>query len=130
MTAPANGLFVLHADAEQRKSYDYGQPVRVTVWEPLEPAAESLGAGTVTYDGQFDWDFKYEIAYYVLEGRLTLRSNGATETAEAGDIAVIRRGASVSFDAERCRAFWALYPGNWAEISDRKVTPIDGDPAD
>jgi ethanolamine utilization protein EutQ len=127
MATPTNDVFVFHSDAEELKPYDYGQPVRVTVWQPLEGRSDSLGAGTVTYEGRFDWEFKYDIAYYVLDGRLILRSNSSEQTAEPGDIVVIHRGASVTFEApERCRAFWALYPSDWLAVSDLAVEDATG----
>ncbi|MDX6593524.1 MAG: ethanolamine utilization protein EutQ [Gaiellales bacterium] len=113
------GVFVFAGESEKRVSHDYGQPVEVAVWEPLEGSSDTLTAGTVTYEGRFDWTFKYDISFYVLEGELTFRSGEDAQTARVGDIAVIHRGATVTFDAPaRCRAFWSIYPSNWMELSD------------
>ena len=114
-----DGVFVFPGEAEELVAHDYGQPVEVRVWEPLPGASDTLGAGIVTYEGRFDWTFEYDIAYYVLEGDLTFRSSDGELTARPGDIAVIRRGATVTYDAPaRCRAFWSIYPSNWTELSD------------
>jgi len=97
MSASSSRVFVFPGSSEELTEYDYGQPVHVTVWELLLGGPETLGAGTVTYEGRFDWTFKYDIAYYILEGHLTLRSEPGEQTAGPGDFALIHRGAQVEF---------------------------------
>jgi ethanolamine utilization protein EutQ len=103
--------------------YPFGPAGSVKSWQPLGATGpDSLGAGVCEYKGVFEWDLHYEAVYYMISGTLTVIDADGEHTVGAGQIMTIPKGSKgryVSLDG--CRLFWAIYPGNWEEISDFSI---------
>jgi ethanolamine utilization protein EutQ (cupin superfamily) len=115
---------VFPAGEQELARYPFGEHAQVTVWQGIGDTGDGgqLGAGYATYQGQFDWILQYDAVYYFLEGELEITHDGAAHKAGPGDVMFLPRGASVTYHSPGgCRIFWAIYPGNWEEISDFSV---------
>ena len=103
--------------------YPFGSAGSVKSWQPLgatDPA--SLGAGVCEYKGVFEWDLHYEAVYYMISGSLTVIDEDGEHTVGPGQIMTIPKGSRGRYvSPEGCRLFWAIYPGNWEEISDFSI---------
>jgi len=81
---------------------------------------DCMGIGFARYEGAWDYHLNYDVAYYMLQGSLSIRCAGAVFTARAGDVVYMDRGTDLHYDATGggCHLFWAAYPGNWEEVTD------------
>jgi ethanolamine utilization protein EutQ len=81
---------------------------------------DSMGVGFARYEGMWDYHLNYDVAYYMLQGTLTIVSGGEAVTARSGDIVYMDRGTDLRYDATAggCLLFWVAYPGNWEEITE------------
>jgi ethanolamine utilization protein EutQ (cupin superfamily) len=100
--------------------YPFGATGTVRSWQPLgatEPA--SLGAGVCECTGVFERDLHYEAVYYVISGSLTVIDENGEHTVAPGQIMTIPKGSKGRYvSLLGCRLFWAIYPGDWEQISD------------
>jgi len=81
-----------------------------------ERSCPSLGAGVCRLRRcRLDWTVRYDEVIYVVEGRLSIHHAGSERVGQPGDLFLLRKGASVSYEAEDGEAtfFYALYPVNW-----------------
>lgn len=117
---------VWHAADHPLDQFDFGAKAEVGVWQGLgTDSTTSMGAGTATYKGQFEWVLNYDAVYYFLEGTLALTKRGITHHGSVGDIMFIPKGSAVTYESEQgCRIFWAILPGNWEAISDFSIARI------
>ena len=107
-------------DAAVLADYPFGATGTVKSWQPLGAAGSaSLGAGVCEYQGVFEWDLHYEAVYYMISGALTVIDEDGEHSVGPGQIMTIPKGSKGRYvSPEGCRLFWAIYPGNWEEISD------------
>lgn len=105
------------------QDYPLGAAGTVRSWQPVgDRDARSLGAGVCEYRGVFDWDLHYDAVYSMISGSLTVIDDDGEHVVEAGQITSIPKGSKGRYaGSEGCRLFWAIYPGNWEEISDFSV---------
>jgi len=105
------------------RDYPFGGGGTVKSWQPLggsDPG--SLGAGVCEYRGVVDWDLHYEAVYYMISGSLTVIDDDGEHTVSAGQMMSLPRGSKGRYVSPAgCRLFWAIFPGNWEEISDFSV---------
>ena len=53
---------------------------------------------------------------YILEGEITIESNGVVKTYKAGDFAYLRAGEKQTYTVkDRVKHLYVCYPGNWKE---------------
>jgi ethanolamine utilization protein EutQ len=80
---------------------------------------DTIGVGFTRYDGEWDYRLNYDVAYYMIDGSLTIHWNGESFSAIPGDIVFMTRGIDIRYDATQCGCtiFWVAYPGNWEEIT-------------
>lgn len=78
--------------------------------------SERLGCGIMEMDhSAFDWTLDYDEIDYVIEGTLTIRGNGSSVTAEAGELILIPKGSHIQFSTEtKTRFLYTTYPADWA----------------
>jgi ethanolamine utilization protein EutQ (cupin superfamily) len=105
------------------REYPFGATGTVKSWQPLGDADPgSLGAGVCEYRGVFDWDLHYDAVYYMISGSLTVIDGDGEHTVVAGQMMSIPKGSKGRYvSPEGCRLFWAIFPGNWEEISDFSI---------
>jgi len=105
------------------RDYPFGAVGTVKSWQPLgggDPG--SLGAGVCEYCGVFDWDLHYDAVYYMISGSLTVIDGDGEHTVAAGQMMSIPKGSKGRYVSPAgCRLFWAIFPGNWEEISDFSI---------
>lgn len=78
-----------------------------------------LGGGYAKWatDGELaDWTLPYDEVFFVLEGSLTVRSKDTTVRAGPGEIVLIPKGSTVTYQGVAgTKAFFVLHPRDWAE---------------
>jgi ethanolamine utilization protein EutQ (cupin superfamily) len=82
---------------------------------------DTMGVGFTRYEGAWDYHLNYDVTYYMLEGTLTIMSEGEDYTAGPGDVVYMDRGTDLRYDATAgggCTLFWVAFPGNWEEITE------------
>jgi ethanolamine utilization protein EutQ len=74
-----------------------------------------LGAGVMEMrETTFPWTLQYDEIDYVLEGTLSIRSNGSTVTAGPGQLILIPKGSAIEFSApDYARFLYITYPADW-----------------
>lgn len=89
----------------------------------LSTGLSSISAGFAEWiDGaeMEPWTLPYEEAVYVISGELTISSGDTTVVGHAGDMITCERGVEqVASGTPGTRVFFASYPANWRETSDR-----------
>lgn len=100
--------------------YPFGAAGEVKSWQPVgDGLPDSLGAGVCEYSGVFEWELHYDAVYYLISGSLSVFDDDGEHRVEAGQIMWIPRGSRGRYVSPGgCRLFWAIYPGNWEQISD------------
>lgn len=75
-----------------------------------------LGCGIMEMDHTtFDWTLNYDEIDYVIEGSLSIITNGHTVTANAGELILIPKGSSIQFSVPNyARFIYVTYPADWA----------------
>ena len=99
---------------------DTGNPSHRVYTRDLFTLEESphLGYGIMEMtDTTFDWNLKYDEIDYVIDGTLSIISNGVTTTAEKGEVILIPKGSQIQFSVDGfARFLYVTYPANWNEI--------------
>jgi ethanolamine utilization protein EutQ len=63
----------------------------------------------------FDWTLNYDEVDYIIEGRLEVRKDGRTTSANKGEVIFIPKGSSITFSApDFVRFMYVTYPADWA----------------
>ena len=76
----------------------------------------SIAAGIAEFDQcSIQWQVHYDEVVHVLEGVFRLQSEGQTHEANVGDTMWIPKGTKLSYEGDRARIFYAVYPGNWRD---------------
>lgn len=115
------GITVFKAGEAPLEEVPWTDTARITVFQPIGGSGQPdlMGLGFATYEGHFDEDVQYDAGYYILEGTLTLRDGDVVHTAHQGDIMFMPKGSKVVYESpEGCKVFFAIYPGNWEEITE------------
>jgi ethanolamine utilization protein EutQ len=96
-----------------------GPPGEAYVAQAVKPhQTETMTAGWGKFDGcSIEWTVKYDEYIFVLEGTFRLRLEDGVLEATRGDIIWIPDGTRLWYEGDKAVIFWAVYPGNWAEIS-------------
>jgi ethanolamine utilization protein EutQ (cupin superfamily) len=114
----------VHSDAEQdMPEVAVADGARVLVSQVVggNGMPDTMGVGFTRYEGAWDYHLNYDVTYYMLEGTLTIVSEGERYTAGPGDVVYMDRGTDLRYDATAgggCTLFWVAVPGNWEEITD------------
>ena len=61
------------------------------------------------------WQVHYDEVVHVLEGVFRLQSEGQIFEARVGDTMWIPKDTKLSYEGDRARIFYAVYPGNWCD---------------
>ncbi|WP_395334680.1 cupin domain-containing protein [Novosphingobium sp. BL-8H] len=100
-----------------------GPPGTAFVGRAIDGSISStMGAGFGRFDGSaIEWTLLYDEVIYVISGTFTVEVDGEVHAAEAGDVMWIPAGTSVIYGGQAAHIFYAVQPGNWAEL--QRTTP-------
>ena len=95
--------------------FAYGEMAEVaTVCGPDD--GTELGAGYVRMTGaEIPWQIKYDEVVLVVEGALTIRTEGGDLSAGPGESIWLPAGTELTYIAEDALVFYAIHPANWTE---------------
>ena len=95
--------------------FEYGEMAEVAVVCGPDDGTE-LGAGYVRMTGaEIPWTIKYDEVVLVVEGSLTIRTQGGDLTAGPGESIWLPAGTELTYVAENALVFYAIHPANWAD---------------
>lgn len=81
-----------------------------------------LGGGMARFSEDAElagWTLRYDEVFFVLEGLLTVESEGTNVRAGPGEIVLIPKGATVTYRGTGgTRAYFVLHPRDWQEELD------------
>ena len=78
--------------------------------------SSTMAAGVAEFDQcSIAWQVHYDEIVYVIEGVFRLLTDGIELIAQAGDVMWIPKGTRLSYEGDKARIFYAVYPGNWRE---------------
>ncbi|MEM5527965.1 ethanolamine utilization protein EutQ [Gammaproteobacteria bacterium AS21] len=78
----------------------------------------SMGAGIAHFDNcSISWTVLYDEVVYVIDGLFRLVTKNGVLEGKAGDVVWIPEGTQLTYEGENARVFYAVYPGNWKELS-------------
>lgn len=74
-----------------------------------------LGCGMMEMrDTTFDWRLEYDEIDYIIDGALTIITDGRRTTARAGQCIYIPKGSSIQFSVDGfARFLYVTYPADW-----------------
>lgn len=76
----------------------------------------SMAAGIAEFDQcSIQWQVHYDEIVHVLDGVFRLQTEDQTLEARTGDTIWIPKGTKLSYQGDRARIFYVVYPGNWRE---------------
>jgi ethanolamine utilization protein EutQ len=113
------GLKLVRGHSVKFAALNTGNPdSKVLCQDVITKEESSMSAGFLTIENSsFEWEFGYEEIDYVIEGTMTIKINGKTFTAYAGDVVCIPSGSKVVWGSpDKAKIFYATYPANWAEL--------------
>ncbi|MEM5500408.1 cupin domain-containing protein [Ahrensia kielensis] len=77
----------------------------------------SMSAGFAEFDQcSIAWQVHYDEIVYVIEGIFRLVIEKDELIAHPGDIMWIPKGTRLSYEGDKAKLFYVVYPGNWREI--------------
>lgn len=80
--------------------------------------SSTMGAGIARFDGcSIAWTVLYDEVIYVVDGCFKLVTPETVLEAKAGDIIWVPEGTELKYEGEQATVFYAVYPGNWKELS-------------
>lgn len=104
-------------DVTEEHRLDTGNPNDRVYTRDLMSLAESprLGCGLmVMEETTFSWHLDYDEIDYIVEGSLSIISNGQKTTAHAGQMMYIPKGSDIQFSVEgKARFIYITYPADW-----------------
>jgi ethanolamine utilization protein EutQ len=107
------GLKIVRGNSVRMDVFDTGNPADKVVYQEIINANDgcSMNAGFIIIEGcTFDWETTCQELYYVVEGTLTVATNGKTFTAYPGDSVFFPKGAKVAFGSpNKMKAFYATH---------------------
>lgn len=77
--------------------------------------SSTVGSGFARFEAcQFPWVLSYDETVYVIDGAMTVVSQGRELVAAAGDVMFLPKGSEVEYRIEdRCLLFYATFPVDW-----------------
>lgn len=92
---------------------DTGNPANKVFYNELVTANDGskMNAGFITIEKcEFPWECACQELYYVIEGTLTIESNGKVYTGHSGDCFFFQNGAKLKFGSpDKVKAFYATH---------------------
>lgn len=96
---------------------DTGHSIDQVYTKDVLTLAESprLGCGMMEMrDTTFDWRLEYDEIDYIIDGALTIITDGRRTTAGAGQCIYIPKGSSIQFSVDGfARFLYVTYPADW-----------------
>ena len=103
------------ANLQFKPRFEYGDQAAAAQVCGTEDMSElASGYGRLT-NARFPWTIKYDEILIVLEGELTVHTNGTSLTAGQFDSIWLPKGTSLEYEAENALIVYAIHPANWAE---------------
>ena len=107
----------LKVEISENDRLDTGNPKDKVYTKDLTTAKESkrLGMGVMEMEKTtFDWTLNYDEVDIVLEGSLSVISDGITKTAQKNEMIFIPKGSSIKFSApDYAKFIYVTYPQDW-----------------
>lgn len=107
------GLKLVRGNTVHYEVLDTGNPADKVFYQEIINSGDgsSMNAGFITIEKcNFDWDVACEELYHVIEGTLTVATQGKVYTANPGDSLFFPKGAKVTFGSpNKMKAFYATY---------------------
>lgn len=104
-------------DVTEEHRLDTGNPAHKVYTRDLLTLEESprLGMGLmVMEDTTFDWHLGYDEVDYIIEGTLTIITEGRRVSAGPGEIIFIPKDSDIQFSVEgKARFLYVTYPADW-----------------
>lgn len=104
-------------DVTEEHRLDTGNPADRVYTRDLMSTSESprLGCGLmVMEDTTFDWHLDYDEIDYIIEGTLTIISEGRKTIAGPGQLIYIPKDSDIQFSVEgKARFIYITYPADW-----------------
>lgn len=80
--------------------------------------SSTMAAGFAEFDQcSISWRVQYDEIVCVIEGIFRLIADNKEWVAEPGDVLWIPKGTKLSYEGDKARIFYVVYPGNWREKS-------------
>jgi ethanolamine utilization protein EutQ len=102
------------ADLKFNPRFEFGdQAQAVQICGPADMSDLGAGFGRLT-NARFPWTIKYDEIIIVLEGVLTIHTDGQTLVAGKHDSIWLPAGTALEYVAENALIAYAIHPANWA----------------
>lgn len=110
------GVTVIRAE-DIEMAHRGGPPGSASVGRAISTDLSStMAAGVAEFDQcSIAWQVHYDEIVHVLDGTFRLVVDGETHTANKGDTMWIPKDTKLSYEGEKAKIFYAVYPGNWRE---------------
>lgn len=109
----SSGLKIVRGSSVKYEGLDTGNPADKVFYQEIINADDgcSMNAGFITIETcNFDWECACQELYHVVEGTLTVGTDGKVYTAGPGDSVFFPKGAKVTFGSpNKMKAFYATY---------------------
>lgn len=116
MTAKIPACVVPFSKAEFAPRFAYGDMAGVSVVTGNAGDGTRLGSGFVRLRrAEIPWTLRYDEVLFVLEGQVTIRTEGGDLIAGPRDCVWLPNGTELTYLAEDALVFYAIEPANWAE---------------
>jgi ethanolamine utilization protein EutQ len=103
------------ADLTFNPRFEYGdQASAVQICGPDDMSELGAGFGRLT-NARFPWTIKYDEIIIVLEGELTIYTDGKALKAGKFDSIWLPAGTELEYAADDALIAYAIHPANWAE---------------
>jgi ethanolamine utilization protein EutQ len=103
------------ADLIFQPRFEYGdQAQAVQICGPDDISELGSGFGRLT-NARFPWTIKYDEIIIVLEGELTIHTDGKALKAGKFDSIWLPKGTELEYAAKNALIAYAIHPANWAE---------------
>lgn len=104
--------------ADIEMSHRGGPPGEARVGRAISTdLSPSMGAGIAEFDQcSVDWQVQYDEIVHVLEGTFRLIVDGKAHEAHVGDTMWIPKGTKLTYQGNKARIFYTVYPGNWRDL--------------
>lgn len=108
-----SNLKLVRGNTAKWEVLDTGNPADKVFYNELinKDDGSSMNAGFITIEKcEFPWECACQELYYVVEGTLTIESNGKVYTGHAGDCFFFKNGAKLKFGSpDKVKAFYATH---------------------
>lgn len=102
------------AKLEFTPRFEFGEQAEaVQICGPEDMSDLGAGFGRLT-NARFPWIVKYDEIIFVLEGELTIHTDGKALVAKKHDSIWLPAGTALEYAAENALIAYAIHPANWA----------------